>query len=383
MKSFVKAFMISLLFGLTACQTTITQNELDLQVSPLPEPEPLQEEISIPSEKRKVGVLLPLSGSQAALGQALRQATELSFFEHPAENLELVYKDTEGTSQGAAKAAQECLQENVEAILGPVFATEVKAIKPLVKARQLPVLSFSNDKSIAGQGVFVFGFSPQTQVQQILHYAAHQNIRRIAALVPKTPYGNTISQELKKVTAEKSMTLVGLIPYEGQGENLKTELDHLKQMSYDALFIPVGGEDLLNLFNNLNYYSFDHASAQLLGTTLWETKEVPPYLIGSWYPAPTPDTYTAFEDRFERIYGATPKRMASLGYDAVVALSLAIRETPDKRLDFKNFLNKGEFYGANGAFRLKEDGTVDRAYFIFKWKQHGPQPINSVFQSAF
>ncbi len=371
--------MISLLFGLTACQTTITQNELDLQVSPLPEAEPLQEEVTVPSKKRKVGVLLPLSGSQAALGQALRQATELSFFEHPAENLELVYKDTEGTSQGAARAAQECLQENVEAILGPVFASEVKAIKPLVKARQLPVLSFSNDKSVAEQGVFVFGFSPQTQVQQILQYAAHQNIRRIAALIPKTAYGNSVSQELKKVTAEKSITLVGLIEYEGQGENLKTELDHLKQLSFDGLFIPVGGEDLSNLFNNLNYYSFDYKRPQLLGTTLWETKEAPSHLIGSWYPAPTPDTYKTFEDRFEQIYGTSPKRMASLGYDAVVALSLAIRETPDKRLDFKNFLKKDEFYGANGAFRLKEDGTVDRAFSIFKWTERGPQPINSVF----
>lgn len=363
--------------GLTSCQTTITQNQADQQVSPSLQAETLQEEASFLSHKRKIGVLLPLSGSHASLGQLLRKATELSFFEHPMEEIELIYKDTEGTPQGALKVAQECLHENVEAFMGPVFSAEVKALKPLLKDHPLPILSLSNDMKIAEPGIFTLGFSPQDQVREILEYAAQQNLTRIAALVPRTAYGETISHELKKEVAKKSIVLVGLVPYEGQGENLKTELEHLKHISYEALLIPVGGQELTNLFKNLEYYSFDYSHHQLLGTTLWEGKEVPPGLLGSWYAAPTPETYQAFEARFEGIYGEVPQRMASLGYDAVVALSRAIKEASGKRLSFHDFLKSEGFYGANGFFRLKQDGTVERTFFIFKWTQQGPQPVTA------
>lgn len=376
MKPYFKAFIVSLLFSLTSCQTIITQNQEDQQVSPSLQAEPLQEEVFLPSHKRKIGVLLPLSGSHAALGRLLRQATELSFFEHPIEEIELVYKDTEGTSQGALKAAQDCTNEDIEVILGPVFSPEVKAIKPLIKARQLPVLSFSNDLSAAEPGVFILGFSPQDQVREILEYAAQQNIRRIAALVPRTAYGDSISHELKKETATKKSTLVGLIPYEGQGENLKTELDHLKHIPYEALFIPVGGDDLINLFKNLDYYAFDYTQHQLLGTAQWESKEAPAQLSGSWYAAPTPETYKDFEKRFEKIYGTSPKRIASLGYDAMVALSRTLKEAPGKRLSFRDFIKTDGFYGANGVFHLKENGTVERTFFIFKWTERGPRLIH-------
>lgn len=378
MKSCFKAFIVSLLFGLTSCQTTITQNQADQQDSLSLQAEPLQEETSLSTHKRKIGVLLPLSGAHATLGRLLRQATELSFFEHPIEEVELVYKDTEGTSQGALKAAQECMNENVEAIIGPVFSTEVKAITPILKTRQLPLLSFSNDIKAAEQGVFMLGFSPQAQVREILEYAAQQNLTRIAALVPRTAYGDSIRHELKKETAAQHLTLVGLVPYEGQGENLKTELAHLKHISYDALFIPVGGKDLTNLFNNLDYYDFDYSHHQLLGTTLWESKEAPAQLLGSWYAAPTPETYREFESRFEKIYGTAPQRMVSLGYDAMVALSRAIKDTSGKRLSFRNFMKTDGFYGANGFFRLKEDGTVERTFFIFKWTEQGPQPLSTI-----
>lgn len=377
MKPCFKAFVISLLFGLTSCQTTITQNQADQQAPLSLQGEPLEAEISSPVQRRKIGVLLPLSGSHASLGNFLRQATELSFFEHPMENVELVYKDTEGTPQGAFKAAQEGLQENIEAFIGPVFSAEVKALKPLIKSRQVPLLSFSNDIKVAEPGIFTLGFSPQAQVREILAYAAQRNIRRIAALVPRTAYGDSIGHELKKETTANNLTLVGLVPYEGQGENLKTELNHLKNIAYDALFIPAGGTDLTNLFNNLDYYEFNYSQVQLLGTSLWESKKAPAPLLGSWYAAATPETYQAFEDRFEKIYGATPQRMASLGYDAIVALFHAVQHSSGKQLNFHDFIKKEGFYGANGFFFLTENGTVNRTFFIFRWTEQGPRSVTS------
>ena len=54
----------------------------------------------------KVAVLLPLSGANADLGKAMLEAAQLALFTMGGDNLTLVPRDTSGTAQGAADAAQ-------------------------------------------------------------------------------------------------------------------------------------------------------------------------------------------------------------------------------------------------------------------------------------
>src|SRR5690606_7068552 len=77
-----------------------------------------------PDSSVEVGLLLPLSGSNAALGQALLNAAGMAMFDQGDERFTLVVRDA-AMPGGAAQAAQQLAQEGVRIVLGPIFASTV------------------------------------------------------------------------------------------------------------------------------------------------------------------------------------------------------------------------------------------------------------------
>ena len=75
-----------------------------------------------------MALLVPLSGANAELGQAMLDAAQLALFEASDDRLTLVPRDTGGTVEGAAKAARAVNGEGARLILGPLLAAEVEAV---------------------------------------------------------------------------------------------------------------------------------------------------------------------------------------------------------------------------------------------------------------
>ena len=103
----------------------------------------------------KVALLLPLTGNVNAqpVAKAMKQAGELALFDFDKPNVQLIPKDTHGNPEGARKAAEEAVKEGAELIVGPLFANEVSAVAPIAEAGNIPVLAFSSDRNVAGNGV--------------------------------------------------------------------------------------------------------------------------------------------------------------------------------------------------------------------------------------
>jgi ABC-type branched-subunit amino acid transport system substrate-binding protein len=102
----------------------------------------------------KVAMLLPLTGGNAqSVAKALKQAGELALFDFDNPNVELISKDTRGTPEGAKSAAEEAVAQGVELVIGPLFANEVKAASPVTQAANIPMIAFSSDQKVAGNGV--------------------------------------------------------------------------------------------------------------------------------------------------------------------------------------------------------------------------------------
>ncbi|MEE8280466.1 MAG: penicillin-binding protein activator, partial [Alphaproteobacteria bacterium] len=142
---------------------------------------------------KRVGLLVPLSGSSAPLGRALLNAAQLALFDLAGDDFVLVPRDTRGTPEGAARAAEELIDEGVGLILGPLFAPSVEAVAPAARAEGINVVAFSNDYSVAGDGVFITGFMPEMLVARIVTYAHSRGISRFAALLPDTVYGTRVA----------------------------------------------------------------------------------------------------------------------------------------------------------------------------------------------
>jgi ABC-type branched-subunit amino acid transport system substrate-binding protein len=352
----------------------------------------------------KVAILLPLSGRDALLGEQLLDAAMLALFDLGDDRLRLLPFDTGGNPTAAATAAAEAVAAGVRLILGPLFGAETAQVAPIARRAGINVLSFSNDQSIAGDGVFVMGFLPRQQVDRLVAYAAKQGLRRMALLAPRTDYGQAVADQFQRslrtarsqpakieyydpATGELGPALRRLTDherrqaqlaaqraqYEGRADEVSREaLKRLADMQgfgdlgFDALLAPEGGERLRSLSPLLPLYDINQRNVRLLGTTLWDDPGFAneAALRGAWFAAPNPSARAEFEAAYERAYQRRPPRLATLAYDAV-AMAAVLAQRGD-RPDFGRQIltNPSGFAGSDGLFRLLPDGRNERGLAI-------------------
>lgn len=375
-----------------------------------------------PRENIVVGMLVPLSGPYKQLGGALLEAAQLALFDMGARNITLVPRDTAGTPVGAEAAAASALEEDAAVLLGPVFAANIRAVTPIADKAKVPVIGFSTDRTVAGEGIYILGFTPEAQIERIVTYAAASGYKKFAALIPDSPYGERVaaafvqtveSQAVDGLEAElvaierypeDTEGLAGpvkrLAKYDirrqallderealaafGEEDDLALELlalientETLGDLDYEAVLIPAGGAMLRSLAPLLPYYEIDPALIRFLGTGLWDDPDLrrEPALLGAWFAGPTPDAARVFAGHFQKVYGRVPPRLASLAYDAVALTVNQIHRTP--RAPFsKSALTSGKgFVGIDGLFRLDESGAAERALAIIEITKGGLTPI--------
>jgi len=128
----------------------------------------------------------------AGVGTSLKNAAELALSDFKNPNIQLLVKDDGGTPQGAQAGAQAAMDEGAEIILGPLFAQSVRAVAQITRPRNIPVIAFSTDASVASQGVYLLSFLPESDVRRIVEYAASRGKRSFAALIPENAYGAVV-----------------------------------------------------------------------------------------------------------------------------------------------------------------------------------------------
>lgn len=349
----------------------------------------------VPAGPVKVGLMLPLSGANAGLGQALLQASEMALFETNAANIQLVVRDT-GEPGGAAAASQELVAEGVKLILGPIFATDVAQAAPPVRAARVPMISFSTDRSVAGNGVYVMGILPQLQVDRVVRFAASRGAKRVAALLPDTPFGRAVAGQLPQSALASGGALSTVEFYPPGTTDFSSYVQRLANAkgSFDAMLMPEGGDTVRQAIPLLAYFGVDRNATRLLGTQLWNDPALlrEPSLAGGWFAAPAPEAWAAFASRYQSDYGSAPPRIASLAYDAT-ALAAALARSAAAGASAGGSTSGGAligtaaaatpagagapfspealttpdgFAGIDGVFRFRTDGSVERGLAVYE-----------------
>ena len=382
-------------------------------LAPRLEPPKLRAPLQLGPGAIRVALLLPLTGSASEVGQALLAAAQLALFDFDNPRFTLMPRDTGGTPDGAAEAAGRALSEGAEIILGPVFAESVAAVAPLARSHDVNVVAFSNDRTVAGDGVFLLGLLPEAQVDRVVDFARLQGLNRIAALTPDSPYGQRIVESLERASLRYGFTMAEIARYPtdaGPGDERLAEsvkqladfdrrraalvaqrrqlrarddevsrralkrlegLDAHGELGYDAVLVADGGPRLRALAPLLPFYDIDPARIRFLGTALWDDPSIgaEPALLGAWFAAPPPAGTNAFRVRFEATYGRKPLRVASLAYDAL-ALAAALASEPDiaprRMFDRQALTNVNGFIGYDGIFRFNPDGTAERGLAVIE-----------------
>ncbi|MGB0087470.1 MAG: penicillin-binding protein activator [Rhodomicrobiaceae bacterium] len=343
----------------------------------------------------KVAVLLPLSGGNSQkVAQALKQAGELALFDFDNPNVELVPKDTRGTPEGAKAAAQEAVKEHAELIIGPLFANEVSAAAPEARSANIPMIAFSSDRKVAGNGVYLLSFLAGSDVPRIISYAVSQGKTRFAALIPQTEYGRLVEQNFLGIAKQLNAQVVTVKTYPQDANGMIAPVREIAALAkkgeppqIDALFMPAAADTLPSLAPLLPYAEVDVKAIKLLGTSGWDYTGLgkEEALVGSWFPAPDPKGWTNFTKRYVETYGDVPPRLATLAYDAVsLAISLS-KNSAGSRFTQEALTRSNGFAGVDGLFRLRPDGTSERGFAVLEVQRYGNQVVDQApngFSSA-
>jgi len=325
----------------------------------------------------KVGLILPLSaaGNAGVAAQSMKNAAEMALAEFQNPNVQLLTKDDGGNPQGAGQGAQQAIAEGAEIILGPLFAASVPATAQLTRARGIQVIAFSTDSSVAGRGVYLLSFLPESDINRIVDYAAGTGKRSFAALVPDNAYGNVVEAAFKRAVGRKGR----VVAFEKYGADRATPARNVVQSlaQADALLLADDGDSVVATADALTAAGANLRNIQLLGTGLWDNPRVfaSPALQGGLYAAPDPSGFRSFAGRYRAKYGGEPVRTATLAYDAVALVAALARTQGAQRFAPETLTNPSGFAGIDGLFRFRSDGTNERGLAVMRVATGGGQPV--------
>ncbi len=348
----------------------------------------------------KVALLVPLSGANAELGQALLDAAQLALFESGADRMILVPRDTGGNAAGAAGAARAVIGDGARLILGPLLAPEVEAVKPIAQEAHINIIAFSTVTTLAGGDTYLMGFLPRQEVVREVGYARERGLERFAALAPNSPYGHLMADALREVAlasggsvtkieffdpraGDVTPAIQRLLPGGGAEGNAESSLASPPGASFDALLLPEGSARLKQIAAQVRAVSGTGKPVQLLGSGLWDTPDIgsDPALVGGWFASSPPEARQDFERRFTATYGHNPPRLASLGYDAAALAAVLARGQGGEPFSQQAILNPSGFTGVDGLFRFTPGGLVQRGLAVLEVVPQGTTVVSPAPQS--
>ncbi len=338
---------------------------------------------------KRMALLLPFSAKSSRLREeanSMMLAAEMAVFDREEPDVLLIALDTGGTASGARSAARAAVKSGADVILGPILSASVKASASEARRSKTPLIAFSTDQKVAGGGTYLLSFPPEAEVKRIVDYAASTGATRYAFVGPQNEYGRRVKAAYEGAIRANDGEVTASETYDGRdisvmqepakrladfhhrGEKAAKANNGATPMSYEAIILPEGGTALRSLAPLLPYFDVDPADVQFLGTSLWKNDDTvrEPALSGGIFAAADQDARQPFLDKYDRIYGEEPSRLASLAYDAVAVGAYVADGDPRTRRNRAE--DPSGFYGADGLVRFNPDGTPDRGLAVYQIK---------------
>lgn len=349
-----KVFAIGALLGLMGCEQmpAVQLPKLD-RSKPIP-----------------VALLVPTSDADIAnLAQSLENAARLAVQESPDVVIDLRVYDTAGNETIAAQVAQQAVDDGAQIILGPLRAETANAAAVAVADDGVNVISFSNNPTIAGGNLYLLGKTFDNTAEQLLEFAAAQGKSRAVVVYPNNIEGTFGLQAFRKAAQKSGITIVSEQGFEFNETAVINAIPMIRAAveieQADLLLLTSTSSGALPLLAQLlPENGLDPMKIQYAGLARWD---VPAQMLdlpgvqNGWFAVPDTAGNENFATRYELANGGRPHNLAGLAYDAVSIITQIGRSDGGAVLSAQNLTNPNGFKGVDGIFRLKNDGTNERA----------------------
>jgi hypothetical protein len=347
------------------------------------------------SEKIKIGLMVPLTGSNKELGQSIMKAVRLAVKDINNDLLEIIPKDTASKASKSLKSAFELKQMGVKIVIGPVF---YESISYLDEIKDITFLSLTNKTLDLPKNVISAGINSTSQFNTIKKFIETNNIKKTIFLTPIQDYEFEVKKGIKdsKIKIFKdydynteptklTKQIEEITNYRIRKQNLEDEILRLKRsnqpnkekkinkleqrytlgdLNFDAVVIADFDESLKSVTTSLLYTDVSPKKKYFITLNQWFDKallnevDIQPL----YYPSINLNNFENYKDKFFREFKEYPSHLALLSYDLVGLVYYLSLKTNLSNLN-KLFKKKNSFKGKIGIFNIKNNKINHRLNF--------------------
>ncbi len=361
-------------------------------------------------QTQTVGVVLPLSGKNAPVGQRALRGLEMGLGLHiPGSGFKLAVMDSEGNPDSARRGVERLVKEdNVIAIVGSLLSKTAPAVAAKSDELGVPTMALSQRSGLTEIGPTVFrnSLTSGMQVRALVRTAMEDlGMKKFAILYPNDLYGveftNIFWDEVLarggQITAVQTYStketdfrlviqrLVGTYFGEARQDEFSVRLKELQHADkkrsvrqsnletvlppitdFDALFIPDSVKAMGQISAMLSYN--DVRNVKLMGTNLWNTKDVARRagnfsnnLLFVDSVSPSAHNKSRFVTEYKALYNEEPSLIEIQAYDAGLILRQLIASGASSREDLtKRLTELKHFPGALGSLSMSSEREIER-----------------------
>ena len=328
-----------------------------------------------PNAPVQVALLVPGgagAGSDSLLASNLENAARLAISDLNGVRVDLRIYNTGADPLQAASVASRAVDEGAKIILGPLFAEAANAAGVAVAPRNVNVLAFSNNPTIAGGNVFVLGATFQNTANRLVQYSKRQGISRYMIVHGNDLQGQVGRDAIASAVRNNGGEVAGIESYPLSQQGIVSATSRIaaatKSGGANAVFMTAGvNADLPILATSLPEAGVNPTSTRYIGLTRWNAAPQAlalPGLQGGLFALPDQTMSGLFESRYNAAYGSQPHPLAGLAYDGIAAIGALIAKGNANALTKQALTSPQGFQGTAGIFRLLPNGLNERGLAV-------------------
>ncbi len=347
------------------------------------------------AEKIKIGLLIPMTGSNKDLGQSIIKAVRLAVKDIDSNLIEIIPKDTATRPNQTLKSAFELKQMGIKIVIGPIF---YESIAYLDEMKDITFLSLTNKTLDLPKNVISAGINSTSQLNTIKRFLEMNNVRRTIVLTPMEDFEFEVKKGIKNSkikifrdyvydTEPTKLTsqIEKITNYKIRKQNLEDEIYRIKNsnekdkdkkikrlerrytlggLNFDAIVIADFDESLKSVSTSLLYTDVSPKNKYFITLNQWfdesllnETDIQPIY-----YPSINKINFENYKNKFFKEFNEYPSYLSLLSYDLVGLVYYLSLKTNLSKLN-KLFKKKNSFKGKIGIFDIKNNKINHRLNF--------------------
>ncbi len=339
----------------------------------------------------QLGLVLPTSGDNAYLTQAMFNGIRLAAEQHNEEggrSVRMVFRDTGANPDGARRAVSELSGAGADVIVGPLFSEEAEAAGAAAEAAGVALVAPMATEEYVSEGRrHVFQANPTIPMRGRIMARFAMDELELRDFGVAAQYGNALSEQMAEgfqQAVDEAGARVRFFQLM-EGTQAWTALpdsvgaDQLEAV--EGLYVPVSGSDAVGVVRSL-LEGLDGVStgARLLGNSEWHDRAVTDqasrylttYTNDFYVDSARPEVQT-FVGAYRELAGETPdaltvnaERLAYTGYD-IAAFVLGALAGADDDASPREALRAADLYEGLGVRIDFDESNVNRAMFFFRY----------------